>query len=142
MLKFIYIKINCDNMTKWNIDTGKKVTGGVIHRHRKKKKFQRVSLPLLTKLGKEKKSIKRKRGGITKIKVSHTEFVNVIDPKTNKTKKVKILDLIKNDADLHYVRRGIITKGTVVKTELGNAKIVSRPSQHGVVNAIIIEENK
>ena len=129
-------------MVKWNIDKGKKVTGGVIHSHRKKKKFQRGSLPLHTKVGKEVKSIKRKRGGVKKIKLTSTEFANVIDPKTNKTKKVKILDVLKNEADPHLVRSKTITKGTIIKTELGEAKIVSRPSQHGVVNAIIIEKKE
>ncbi len=129
-------------MAKWNIDTGKKVTGGVIHLHRKKRRYQRISLSLLPKLGKEKRIIERKRGGIKKIKLSHVEFANVIDSKSNKTKKVKILDIIKNDAHPHYVRRGIITKGTIIKTELGNAKVLSRPSQDGVLNATIIPEKK
>lgn len=129
-------------MVKWNIDKGKKVTGGIIHSHRKKRKYQRGSLPLHTKIGKEVKSIKRKRGGIKKIKLASTEFANVIDPKTNKAKKVKILDVLKNEADPHLVRSKIITKGTMIKTELGEAKIVSRPSQDGVVNAIIVTEKE
>ena len=127
-------------MSKWNIDKGKKVTGGVIHSHRKKKRFQVVSLPLHTKVGEEVKWIDRKRGGVKKIKLASTEFANVIDPKTNKAKKVKILDVIKNEADPHLVRSEIITKGAIIKTELGEAKIISRPSQDGVVNVIIIEE--
>ena len=127
-------------MTKWHIDRGKKVTGGKIHSHRKKRRFQRGSLPLLTRLGEEKRRIERKRGGLKKVKLVKTEFANVIDPKTNKAKKVKILDVVRNEADPHLVRRGIITKGAIVKTELGEARVVSRPSQHGVVNAIIIEE--
>ena len=127
-------------MAKWNIDKGKKITGGTIHKHRKKKRYQRGSLPLHTKVGKEIKSIKRKRGGIKKIKLASTEFANVIDPKTNKAKKVKILDVLKNEADPHLVRSEIITKGTIIKTELGEARVLSRPSQHGVVNALIIEE--
>lgn len=129
-------------MVKWNIDKGKKVTGGVIHKHRKKRRFQRGSLPLHTKVGKESKSVKRKRGGIKKIKLTTTEFANVIDPKTNKAKKVKILDVLKNEADPHLVRSRILTKGATIKTELGEAKIVSRPSQDGVVNAIIIEKKE
>ena len=127
-------------MTKWHIDRGKKVTGGKIHLHRKKRRFQRGSLPLLTKLGKEKKRKERKRGESTKLKLITTEFANVIDPKTNKTKKVKILDVLRNEADPHYVRREIITKGTIIKTDLGEARVVSRPSQDGVVNAIIVQE--
>jgi len=129
-------------MAKWNINTGRKVTGGKIHLHRKKRRFQRTSLPLLTKLGKEKKRIDRRRGGIEKVRFVGTEFANVIDPKTNKTKKVKILDILKNEANPQYVRRSIITKGTIIKTELGEAKVVSRPSQHGLINATILEKEK
>jgi len=131
-------------MSKWNIDRGKKVTGGVIHLHRKKRRFQRTSLPLHTKVGKEIKMLNRKRGGIKKLKLVSTEFVNIIDSKTNKAKKVKILDVLKNEADPHLVRSEIITKGTIIKTELGEVKVISRPSQHGVVNAIALttEEKK
>jgi len=129
-------------MVKWHIEKGKKVTGGVIHSHRKKRRYQRGSLPLHTKVGEEVKWIERKRGGVKKIRLASTEFANVIDSKTNKAKKVKILDVIKNEADPHLVRSEIITKGTIIKTELGEAKVISRPSQHGVVNALIIEEKK
>jgi len=127
-------------MAKWNIDKGRKVTGGKINLHRKKRRFQRISLPLLTKLEKERKRVERRRGGTKKVILPSAEFANVIDKKTNKYKKVKILHVLKNDANPQYVRRGIITKGTIIKTELGDARVVSRPSQHGVVNAIIVEE--
>ena len=129
-------------MAKWHIDRGKKVTGGVIHSHRKKRKYQRGSLALHTKVGEEVKWIDRKRGGVKKIRLTSTEFANVIDSKTNKSKKVKILDVIKNEANPHLVRSRIITKGAIIKTEFGEAKVVSRPSQNGVVNAIIIEEKE
>jgi len=126
-------------MTKWNIDKGKKVTGGTIHQYRKKRRFQRGSIPLLTTLGKEKKFIKKCKGGVKKVKLAKTEFVNVTDDK-NKTKKVKILDVIENPASPNYVRRGILTKGTIVKTDLGKVEITSRPSQVGVVSGLIIQE--
>ena len=127
-------------MTVWNIDRGKKVTGGVIHLNRKKRRFQRGSLSLLTKIGKEKKLIERKRGGMKKVKLMEAEFANIIDPKTKKAKKVKILDVIENKANPHLVRRGIITKGAIIKTELGEARVTSRPSQHGVVNAVLLRK--
>ncbi len=95
---------------------------------------------MLTEIGKEKRTMKRGRGGTKKIKLSKTEFVNVVNPKTNKTKKVKILDVVSNTANPHYVRRRIITKGAVVKTELGSVRILSRPSQSGSVSGIMIQE--
>lgn len=129
-------------MTKWNIDTGKKVTGGVIHLHRKKRRFQRGSLPLLTEIGKEKKRVERVRGGLKKVRYVKAEFVNVVDPKSNKTQKIKILDVVEHPDNPHFTRRSIITKGCVVKTELGLVRILSRPSQHGVVNGIVLEREK
>ena len=129
-------------MTKWNIDTGKKVTGGVIHLHRKKRRFQRVSLPLLTEIGKEKKRVERVRGGLKKVRLVKAEFVNVVNPKTNRTQKIKILDVVEHPDNPHFTRRSIITKGCIVKTELGPVRISSRPSQQGVVNGTIVEEKK
>jgi len=99
-------------------------------------------LPIFTRIGKEKREKYRTKGGGEKIKAFSVEFANVLDPKTNSTKKVKILDILENPANPHFVRRKIITKGALIKTELGNARITSRPSQHGIVNAILVEEKK
>ncbi|MEM5793126.1 MAG: 30S ribosomal protein S8e [Candidatus Aenigmatarchaeota archaeon] len=127
-------------MTKWNIDRGKKPTGGRIKLNRKKRRYQKGSIPLLTEIGKDKKIKKRCRGGIEKIKLVSTQFVNIADTKNKKYKsKVKIIDVVENPASPHYVRRGIITKGAIVMTEIGKVKITSRPSQDGVVNGIVVE---
>ncbi|RLI95711.1 MAG: 30S ribosomal protein S8e, partial [Candidatus Aenigmatarchaeota archaeon] len=56
------------------------------------------------------------------------------------TKKVKILDVLENPANPQLVRSKIVTKGCIIKTELGNAKVTSRPSQHGIVNAVLIKK--
>lgn len=129
-------------MTKWHIDRGKKTTGGKIHLYRKKKKFQRGSIALHTEMGKEKKIKIRTRGSNKKIKLVNAEFANVFDPKTKKTQKIKILTVLENPANPQYVRQNIINKDTIIKTELGKARVVSRPSQHGVVNAILIKEKE
>jgi len=129
-------------MAVWHGEKGKKRTGGEIVLARKKKKRELGSLPVLTKIGKEKKKKFRTMGGGEKLKAFSVEFANVLDPKTNSAKKVKILDILENPANPHFVRRKIITKGAIIKTELGNAKVTSRPSQHGIVNAVLIEEKK
>jgi small subunit ribosomal protein S8e len=129
-------------LTKWNIERGKKVTGGKIHKHRKKRRFQRGSVATLTTLGEVKNKIERKRSGISKIRLIKVDFVNALNPKTKKAKKVKILNVVEHADNPHYTRRGIITKGCVVKTEIGLVKITSRPSQEGVANGIMIEEKK
>ncbi|HJJ40868.1 MAG TPA: 30S ribosomal protein S8e, partial [Methanocorpusculum sp.] len=33
----------------------------------------------------------------------------------------------------------LMTKGAVISTDLGKARIVSRPGQDGVINAVLIE---
>ena len=126
-------------MPIWKLDTGKKPTGAEVKLHRKKRKYDKGSLPFLTKIGKERRKIERRRGGTKKIRALSVEFANVFDPKAKKTKKVKILSVIENPANPELVRREVITKGAIIKTEIGEAKVTSRPSQHGVVNAILIE---
>ena len=88
---------------------------------------------------KEKKKIIRTRGGGKKVRLLSTNKANVIDPKTNKSFLVKIKNVVENPANPHYVRRNIITKGSIIETEKGRAKVTSRPSQDGVVNAVLIE---
>ncbi|MFC2175307.1 30S ribosomal protein S8e [archaeon] len=78
------------------------------------------------------------RGGNTKMGLRHADEINVLDPKTKKVKKTKILTVVENKANRHYERMSILTKGAIVKTELGEAKITSRPSQEGVVNGILV----
>ncbi|MCD6402743.1 MAG: 30S ribosomal protein S8e [Candidatus Aenigmarchaeota archaeon] len=126
-------------MPKWHIDVGRKVTGGVVRRGRKKKKYEMGGDQILVKVSEEeKRKVVRTKGGGRKVKAVEVAFANVTDPKTGKTKKVKILGVVKNPANPHYVRRAIVTKGSIIKTEMGEAKVTSRPTQDGVVNAVLI----
>ena len=129
-------------MSVWHGEKGRTPTGGKIVVARKKRKYELGSLPLLTKIGKEKKIGKKTKGGGNKVKAVSVEFVNVFDKKNKSVKKVKILHILENPANPNYVRRGILTKGTVVNTELGKAKITSRPSQDGIANGILVEAGK
>lgn len=121
---------------------GRKHTGGLMKQIRKKRRYEVTGFPVYTKIGKEKKKKYRTIGGREKTKAFAVEFANVLDISTNKIQKIKILDVIENPANPHFVRRKIITKGAIIKTELGNARVTSRPSQHGIVNAILVEEKK
>ncbi len=80
----------------------------------------------------------RTLGGNKKLRLLSEEYVNVVDPKTNKAQKTKIKTTTENPANRHFVRRNIMTKGTIIETEIGKAKITSRPGQDGVVNAVLI----
>lgn len=97
---------------------------------------------LETRIGKRNVKAKKSRGGNEKLKLLSVEKINVSDPKTKKVKRVKILSVEKNPSNPHFVRRNIVTKGAIVKTEIGSAKVTSRPGQDGIVNAVLIEEKK
>lgn len=118
---------------------GRRPTGAKFIPHYKvKKKYHLGGEFIWPQLGEEEKRIKeRTKGGNIKVKLKNIVFANVFDGKNYK--KVKILDVVKNDAHPLYVRRKIITKGAIIKTEIGLAKVTSRPSQDGVVNAVLIE---
>ena len=64
----------------------------------------------------------------------------VTDSKTGKTEKTEIMRVVKNPANIDYDRRGVITKGVIVETSLGLARITSRPGQHGMLNAVLTGE--
>ena len=94
--------------------------------------------PGLTKIGKRKlKKVATKAGGI-KLRLLNADTANLFDPKAKTYSKVKITTVVDSPSNRHFARRNIITKGTIVNTEKGKAKITSRPGQDGVVNAILI----
>jgi small subunit ribosomal protein S8e len=74
-----------------------------------------------------------------KIRMLAAEFANVLDKKTNKVTKVKILGVKINPADPNYVQRSLINRGATIRTDLGDAVITSRPGQDGAVNAVLVE---
>jgi small subunit ribosomal protein S8e len=80
----------------------------------------------------------RGRGGNIKDTVKHAAFANVLTKKGYK--KAKITGVLKSGDNRNFARLGIITKGSVINTELGKAKVLSRPGQDGSINAILVEE--
>ena len=125
-------------MTKWQLPPRKKTTGGFISRHGKKNRLQRGRDYLPTRIAEPKIKQKRTLGGNTKrIALS----INIANVSVNGShQKVKILSVAENGADSQFVRRNIITKGAVIQTELGKARVTSRPGQEGTVNAVLIEK--
>ena len=113
-------------------------TGSRYRSARKKRLFEAGGLPTQTKLDESKKKVIRTRGANKKVKTLSDSVVNLADPKTKKATKVKITGVVENPANRHFVRRNILTKGTVIETEKGKAKITSRPGQEGTINAVLI----
>jgi small subunit ribosomal protein S8e len=116
----------------------RKPSGGRLKQNRGKRKFELGRDIVQPVIGATKNKIVSVMGNGTKVKVLKEQFANVTDPKSGKTLKVKMTTVSDNPANKNFVRRNILTKGAVVATELGKAKITSRPGQAGTVNAVLI----
>jgi small subunit ribosomal protein S8e len=120
----------------------RKLTGGKKRAYRSKKKYEAGGFPAETVLGEPKRKTTRGMGGNGKIKALTDKFASVTDPKSGKTEKTEITRVVKNAANVDYNRRGVITKGAEIETELGLAKVTSRPGSDGVINAVLITKEK
>jgi small subunit ribosomal protein S8e len=117
----------------------RKPTGGRYHAGgRGKRRFEMGRRPTLTRLEETKNKVIKVKGGRTKTKLLTSKTANLLDTKTNKHVKATIETVIETPANRHFARRNIITKGTIIQTDKGKAKVTSRPGQDGIVNAVII----
>ncbi|MEK6953591.1 MAG: 30S ribosomal protein S8e [Candidatus Micrarchaeota archaeon] len=87
--------------------------------------------------GKEVREVKKGKGGNMKVRLKSAVFANVV-LKDGKMKKVKITNVAQSPDNRHYASENTITKGAIIETEAGKARVMSRPSQHGVVNAVLV----
>lgn len=130
-------------MGVWHSNDLIKPSGGKKGSSRKRRRYEAGSPPIETILGKETELIKtRCTGGNYKFKLKVAESINISDPKTGKTIREKIIGFVNNPSSADYNRRGIITKGAILKTKLGLVKVTSRPGQHGILNGILIERSE
>jgi small subunit ribosomal protein S8e len=120
----------------------KKPSGGRKRAYRRKRKFEEGRFPAETTLGEPKKKIVEGRGQTTKIKALSDKYACVTDTKNGRTEKVEITRVVKNPTNIDYDRRGVITKGAVIETSLGSARVTSRPGQHGIIHAVLISEEE
>jgi small subunit ribosomal protein S8e len=121
---------------------GRKITGGKYHARRKRRLHERDSQTRFPKLGKDSLKKMRARGGKIKPVMFSSEFANIVNKKTNKTKKVKIKNVIETPSNKFFARQNILVKGAIIETEFGKARITNRPSQEGNVQAELIDETK
>ncbi len=124
----------------WHIKSSRKPSGGKLRRHRKKRKYELGRFPAETVLGERKIKIVRTKGGNRKVRLFKDLYANISDPETNTTKRAKILKVEENPSNKDYSRRGVITRGTIIITEIGKAVVTSRPGQDGIINARLIKE--
>ena len=126
-------------MALWQGRSKRKPTGGRLTLSRKKRRYEIGKEPVFTFVGSEKRQVSRVRGANVKVRLLKAEFANVVDPDTNKTQKDKIINVTESLSNPNYVQRNIVTKGAVIQTELGPAKVTSRPGQDGSINATLMK---
>jgi small subunit ribosomal protein S8e len=123
---------------RWQGESGRKLTGGRLILARGKKKFETGREQSDTTIGDVRTKKVETFGGNSKMKILRSNTAIVSDPKTGQSKVVKVETVKDNKANLHYMRRNIITKGAVIKTDLGDAKVTNKPGQDGVINAVLL----
>jgi len=129
-------------MGLWQGKDNKKPSGGIRRPAFKiKKKAKLGREPTMTRLGtKDNVILDRVRGGNVKRRAKIISYAVVIDKKTGKARKEKIINILETPANREYARRNIITKGAIILVESGKAIVTSRPGQDGIVNAVLLQE--
>jgi small subunit ribosomal protein S8e len=119
---------------------GKKISGGKYIGARKKKLRESMGQKRVVKLGKEKVKSKKVTGGNKKTYLLGAKFVNIQEK--GKSKKLEIKNVIETPSNRFLARQNIITKGTIILTESGKVKVTNRPTQTGLINGILVKEEK
>ncbi len=124
---------------RWQGKSKRKMTGGKNTFSRGKRKYEIGRESTETKIGIEKKKLINTRGGNRKLRIMSSSNINVTDKKTGCTKKVELKTVKENEANKHYIRRNIVTMGSIIQTEIGLVRVTSRPGQDGIINGVLIE---
>ena len=125
-------------MALWQGKSNRKPTGGRLVACAGKRKFEIGRETQFTKIGEANLKQYRGAGGSVKVGILSAEYANVVDKKTNKVQKVKIIKVKVNPTDPNFVQRNIMNKGATIETEIGDAIITSRPGQDGAINAVLL----
>ena len=125
-------------MSLWQGLSTRKPSGGRLIRARKKLRFEVAPEDAETKLGAHTQKLIRARGASQKVKLLATDKISVTDPKTGKASQATIKTVTENGANIHAVRRNILTKAAVVDTDKGKVKITSRPGQSGTLSGVLV----
>jgi small subunit ribosomal protein S8e len=112
-------------------------TGGTVRPHSKKRKAELGRDPTETQVGAVSLRTVDSQGNTRKVRALATDVANVTDG--GETRHATIEDVVENEANPNYARRNIITKGAVIETDAGRARVTSRPGQTGQVNAVSVE---
>ena len=119
-----------------NLHTSK-ITGGRRHVLRSRRKYEIDRFPNEALIGDQITITRKVRGKNIKASIKTIDSVNLAI--ASKVKRVKIIKVLENATNNDYQRRGVISKGAILETEEGKCRVVSRPGQHGTVNAIFVK---
>src|SRR3989337_2760268 len=129
-------------MALWQGKSRRLPTGGRRRLARKKRKFEigreQQYAFVDTALKANDVKLYRTKGRNQKVRILKAVIANVTDPKTGKTVRSKIVTVKENASNPHFVTRNIVTRGAVIQTELGTARVTSSPGHDGVVNAVLV----
>lgn len=116
----------------------RKSSGGRYHAHRKSRKYEAGGEFTGTIVGNKEIRKQDGRGNDEKNRVKRITTVSLSND--GETAPAEITAVLENPANPDFVRRNIITKGTIIDTDQGKAKVTSRPGQNGTVNAVLVDD--
>lgn len=126
-------------MALWQGNSRRKPTGGRLVRAQKKRRSEIAREHTDAHVGEYRQKLVRTKGANQKVKLLATDKINVTDPKSGKTAVAELKTVVENAANIHYVRRNILTKGAVVETSAGKVRVTSRPGQTGALSGVKVE---
>ncbi len=116
----------------------RKRTGGRRRPSRKRTRAELGRDPTETTVGEPRLRTVDARGDDEKVRVLSTNVAQVADG--GEVVEAEIENVVENPANINYVRRNIVTRGAVIETAAGRARVTSRPGQDGVVNAVRLDD--
>ena len=117
---------------------GRKITGGMYHKQRKKKLYEKQGQETHVVLGEtSKKQIKTMGGHVKTIMLKENKANLLVN---GKIQRVEIKNVIETPQNRFLARQNRLTKGAIIETDKGKARITNRPSQEGHINAVLIEQ--
>jgi small subunit ribosomal protein S8e len=115
----------------------RKRTGGRLKHASNKKRHQLGREPAETTVGETRVQYIDSRGNKKKVRALSTNVAQVADG--DEVSEAEIENVVDNPSNVNYARRNIVTKGAIIDTSAGRARVTSRPGQSGQVNAVLID---
>ncbi len=122
------------------MDRGRKISGGKYHRQKKQRSHERDSQSRMVVLGETKRKLERVMGGGVRVFLLKSNSANIVVD--GKAKKAEIKNVKETPQNKFFARENRLMKGAIIETSQGNARITNRPSQEGVVNAVLLKTSK